>query len=251
MMLAKLCVQAGIAVLGDRPPDCGAYWAARWWDRGAVTSTPALAAYFAEHRAVASGLISEHADGAAGVLEIACGTGEFTELAARLLPAAQITGVDISLLALAWARSRLHGAGVGDRVTLACGDYQDALRGVPDTAGSVLCFDAIHHLGNPADTLRRLRGRVAAGGVLIGNIWTADHFHEFGRHRYGAPGHLRRCAGFLAAAAAIRVTGGRVGREAYRTRLISTGEAEKLLGQVFCRVEAVRLRYHLVFAAWP
>jgi ubiquinone/menaquinone biosynthesis C-methylase UbiE len=250
-MLARFCVRAGTVLLGDRPPDGRAYWAARAWDRDAVTSTPGLSAHFDRHRQVAEDLIGTHAAGAREVLEIACGTGEFTELAARMLPGARVTGVDISAQALAQADSRLGRAGLAPGVRLVRGDFHAELPGVPAAADVVLCFDAIHHLGDPDLTLRRLRARLAPGGVLIGNIWTADHFHEFGRHRYGPAGHLRRCAGFLAAAAVIRVTGGRVGCGVYRTRLITIAGAEALLGQVFSRTETVRLRYHLAFAAWP
>ncbi|MGE5288255.1 MAG: hypothetical protein ACM3ML_13865 [Micromonosporaceae bacterium] len=47
------------------------------------------------------------------------------------------------------------------------------------------------------------------------------------------------------------MSGGRIGTGVYLTRLITIADAGALLHRVFSRVEAVPLRYHLVFAAWP
>jgi hypothetical protein len=57
--------------------------------------------------------------------------------------------------------------------------------------------------------LERLASFVAPGGTLVGNLWIADHYHEFGRKRYGATAHLVRTASY---AVWISATGNQPGR---------------------------------------
>lgn len=58
----------------------------------------------------------------ARVLDVATGTGDFALLAARALPQAQVTGVDLSEAMLKIGRDKVQAAGLAARVTLQAGD---------------------------------------------------------------------------------------------------------------------------------
>ena len=107
------------------------------------------------------------------------------------------------------------------------------------TADVVTCLDAIHHLGDVRAVLTRPRSFVAPGGLLIGNLWTADNFHRFQRERYGTVAHLRRTAAFLGTALLIRLSGGRLKTGAYRTQLRHSRELIEILHDVFDTVHEV------------
>ncbi|MGH4014042.1 MAG: class I SAM-dependent methyltransferase [Pseudonocardiaceae bacterium] len=100
-------------------------------------------------------------------MEVVCGTGEFTAMAAKAWPRAHLTAIDISPQAIAMARNRPELATVG--VTLRCADFWQATLPPSDV---VFCFDAIHHLGDMQTVLTLLRSLVNEGGALVGNVWT-------------------------------------------------------------------------------
>jgi SAM-dependent methyltransferase len=239
-MIAELLARTGKAVIRDTPPDGRAYWAARFWDRDTHEQHPRLRNAFLEQKDTIAGYLGTYAPRAERVLEFACGTGEFTRLAAERTGTKHITAVDISAEGLKRAAERLRREGHGDvRLDLVNGDFWTDL-GV-EQSSVVMCLDAIHHLGDVRQVLTRLKTFVKPGGVFVGNLWTADNFHEFQRQRYGTVAHLRRTAGFLGTTLIIRASGGRLKTGAYRTQLVHSDEATTILGEVFDEVLEVKV----------
>jgi SAM-dependent methyltransferase len=241
-MLAELLARSGQKVLRGVPPDGRNYWEARFWDRDAAENRSTMAEVFVRQRETISEHLRQYGGQTRRALELACGTGEFTFQVATLTPAKEIVALDISPLALELARSRIH----HENLTLVQGDFwADHDFG---TADLVLCIDAIHHLGDVRAVLERLRSFIAPGGLFIGNLWTADHFHEFQRKRYGTLRHVAGTAAFLATALVIRLSGGRLRTGAYRTQLLPQRAAEAIVRSVFDEVLTIRTeRYFMSF----
>lgn len=235
-MLAELLARTGRAVVRDIPPDGRAYWAARFWDRDTHEQHPLLGESFLQQKETVAGLLSRHAGDARRILEFACGTGEFTRLAAERTNVRQITAVDISPEGLKRAEARVR----HDNTEFILGDFWDDSLQV-GTSDVVTCFDAIHHIGDVRQVLTRLRSFIEPGGTFIGNLWTIDNFHTFQRQRYGTVEHLRRTAGFFGTALMIRTSKGRLKTGAYRTQLIHSDEAIGILHEVFDEVVEVKV----------
>lgn len=99
------------------------------------------------------------------VLDLGCGTGSVTAIAARLVGAGGlVVGIDRSPEMLAAARDRLHSLGL--RQT-------HLLQGDVTTIFDLNPFDAVigrfilTHMANPARTLRSLERLVISGGLLV------------------------------------------------------------------------------------
>jgi SAM-dependent methyltransferase len=229
-MIAELLAETGQSIIRDIPPDGRQYWAKRFWDRDTHEQHPRLSAAFLLQKETIARYLRDHAYDAERILEFACGTGEFTRLAAELTQSRSITAVDISEEGLRLTRQRVR----HDNLELVHGDFWADL-GV-GTSDVVTCLDAIHHLGDVRAVLTRLRSFVNPGGILIGNVWTADNFHRFQRERYGSAVHVRRTAAFLGTALLIRASGGRLKTGAYRTQLVRSDKAVEILHEVFDRV---------------
>lgn len=242
-MLAEACIRVGSALLGRRPPDGRAYWSQRYWDREEVTATAGLVEHFTQHNKVVEEML-RWLPAPMQVAEIACGTGKFTSMAAKTWPQAHITAIDISPQAIAITRNHPELASVD--VTLRCADFWQATLPPSDV---VFCFDAIHHLGDVQTVLTVLRSLVNEGGALVGNVWTLDHYHEFGRYRYGRLGHLRGSVVFLAAAALTWASRGRFASTRYRTQLVTGAQVERMLRALFPIADVRHLRFHTVFVA--
>lgn len=100
------------------------------------------------------------------VLDAATGTGDFAILAARLLPQARVTGVDLSEAMLAIGRDKVAAARLGDRVTLLAADvlrlpFEDAAFDAATAAFGVRNFEDL-----PAG-FRELRRVLKPGGRLV------------------------------------------------------------------------------------
>jgi SAM-dependent methyltransferase len=241
-MIAELLAKSGTAVLRGIPPDGRDYWAARFWDRDAAEQHRILSSDFLRQKETIARFLRDYGAQAHQVLEFGCGTGEFTALAAELTPASRITALDISQQGLELARDRVS----HDNLRLVLGDFWADNGQAP--ADLVMCIDAIHHLGDLREVLARLRSFVAPGGVFIGNLWTADNFHEFQRKRYGTLNHLRRTSAFFMTALLTRVSAGRLRTGAYRTQLNGSDEALAILTDVFGSVTAVeKQQYFMAF----
>ncbi|MGW0520110.1 class I SAM-dependent methyltransferase [Crossiella sp. NPDC003009] len=242
-MLAEVMVDAGHRLIRNYPPEGRGYWAARFWDREEVETRAHLGDDFRAQKACIADYLSRYAADAGRVIEIGCGTGEFTDHAARLTAAQEILAMDISARALERAMARVTHPGL----RLVRGDFWTA----PDlgTAPLVMCVDAIHHLGDVRQVLQRMSTLVEPGGTFIGNLWTLDNYHEYQRTRNGTLGHLGRCALFLANALAMRASGGRLRWASYRTQLLRARQVEPLLRETFDEVlEVASTRYFVAFA---
>ncbi|GAA0297059.1 class I SAM-dependent methyltransferase [Streptomyces polychromogenes] len=241
-MLAEMLARSGKSLLKDTPPDGRRYWAARFWDREAAEQHPLLRDHFLAQKDTIAGYLKKYGAETERVLEFACGTGDFTKLAAENTPAKAITALDISAQGLEIVRGRVTHEGLD----LVYGDFWAENK--VGTADLVMCVDAIHHLGDVRQVLERMKTFVAPGGVLVGNLWTGDNFHAFERQRYGTLNHLGRTAGFFGTAAAIRLSNGRLRTGAYRTQLINSWEGASILREVFG--EVLELDVHRYFTSF-
>lgn len=239
-MLAEMLARSGKSLLKDVPPDGRRYWAARFWDRDAAEQHPLLRDHFLQQKDTIAGYLKHYGAETEKVLEFACGTGEFTGLAAEHTFAKSITALDISAQGLEIVRKRV----THDDLKLVYGDFWAENK--VGTADLVMCVDAIHHLGDVRQVLERMRTFVAPGGVLVGNLWTGDHFHDFERRRYGTLNHLGRTAAFFGTAAAIRLSGGRLRTSAYRTQLITSWEGAAILREVYGDVLELDVHRHFM-----
>ncbi|GAA2273899.1 class I SAM-dependent methyltransferase [Kitasatospora cystarginea] len=241
-MLAELLARGGSALLEGFPPDGREYWAARFWDRAAAEQHVQLRSEFLTQKETIAELLRKYGQDAKQVIEVACGTGEFTAMAAKLTPASEITAIDISAEGLARTAKRVK----HDNLKLVEGDFwADHDLGQADL---VQCLDAIHHLGDLRQVLVRLRSLMKPGGVFVGNLWIGDNFHEFQRKRYGTAAHLVRTASFFGTAVIIRASAGQLKTGAYRTQLTKSEDAVAVLRDVFDEVVEVRKeRYFMGF----
>ncbi|HEY1548826.1 MAG TPA: class I SAM-dependent methyltransferase [Kofleriaceae bacterium] len=99
----------------------------------------------------------------ANVLDVGCGTGEFTSRIARLFPAARVTGVDLVEASLELARARC--ADLGDRVRFARGDAYE-LAFADATFDFVGCRHVLQAIPDAPRVLGELVRVLAPGGRL-------------------------------------------------------------------------------------
>lgn len=242
-MLAEAMVEFGQWLIKDYPPEGRSYWAARFWDRTGVETTPVVSNDLTVKQEQISSYVTRYGKDAQRAIEFSCGTGAFTKSLVGLTSAPAILAVDISAHALAVARQEVQ----DPRLRFVQGDFWADL-GL-GTADLVMCMNAIHHMGRVADVIEHLTTFVAPGGVLIGNVWTRDHYHEFQRAVHGPLRHLARSSLFLANAVSMRATGGRVRWASYRTQLLPARRIEAILRDVTPEViEVARTRYFVTFA---
>jgi SAM-dependent methyltransferase len=103
------------------------------------------------------------------VLDVGTGRGDVAFLAAELVgPEGSVVGIDIAPSAVAVARERAAGLGLGN-VTFRAGDPA-ALDDDDGPFDAVVGRYVLLFIPNPGETLRRLAGRVVPGGVIA--------FHE-------------------------------------------------------------------------
>lgn len=226
-MLAEQLVRTGSKLISAYPPEGRDYWAARFWDRNSAEQDPIIGEHYRSAKKSIADMIKRYGANANQTIEFACGTGEFTNLTAKLTPASEIVALDISAQGLERTAKRVQ----HDGLRLIQGDFwADHQLG---QAPLVLCIDAIHHIGNVKDVLTRMKQFVAPGGVFIGNLWTVDHFHDLQRQRYGNLNHSMRSAMFFTTAVLIRASNGRLRTASYRTQLVSSKDIPALLDEVF------------------
>jgi cyclopropane-fatty-acyl-phospholipid synthase len=110
------------------------------------------------------------------VLEIGCGWGAFAERAARR-HGCNVTGLTLSPKQLAYARTRMAGAGLMGKVDLRLCDYRD-VRGTYDRIVSIEMVEAVGERYWPT-YFRTLRDRLKPGGrAAVQAIVIADHAFE-------------------------------------------------------------------------
>ncbi|MEO6089944.1 MAG: class I SAM-dependent methyltransferase [Umezawaea sp.] len=242
-MIAEQLVNWGTKLVAGYPPEGRKYWAARFWDRAGAEQDQKLGPHYRTQKAALTDLIKKYGADADTIVEFACGTGEFSMIAAEVTNAGKMVALDISAEGLSRTRERVK----HPNLRLVQGDFWSE-HDLP-RAPLVLCVDAIHHIGEVRSVLRRLRGQVSPGGVLVGNLWTVDHFHEVQRQRYGWLRHTTYSAFFLGSALLLRATGGRIRTSFYRTQLLRSAAIPALLEEEFDKVlDIVPDRYFVGFA---
>ncbi|MGF1605959.1 MAG: class I SAM-dependent methyltransferase [Rhodothalassiaceae bacterium] len=147
------------------------------------------------------------------VLEIGCGWGGFAEMAAKER-GATVTAITLSREQAAYARERLHKAGLADKVRIELVDYRD-VAGRFDKVASIEMFEAVGERYWPAyfATLRRV---LKPGGVAGLQIISIDEalFQDYRRgidfiQAYIFPGGMLptiRVLGQQAEAAGLKLT---------------------------------------------
>ncbi|MBL6617116.1 MAG: class I SAM-dependent methyltransferase [Reyranella sp.] len=142
-----------------------------------TTGKPLEAAQTAKYERILEQIGAKQGD---SILEIGCGWGGFAETAAKR--GMRVTGVTISRQQLDYARARLEGAGLADRVDLQFRDYRD-MEGRYDHIVSIEMVEAVGERYWP-DYFAALKRHVVPGGsILVQAIVIADEFFEgYRRH---------------------------------------------------------------------
>ncbi|MEG1053418.1 MAG: cyclopropane-fatty-acyl-phospholipid synthase family protein, partial [Janthinobacterium sp.] len=112
----------------------------------------------------------------ARVLEIGCGWGGFAETTARSY-GAHVTGLTLSTEQLAYARQRLHDAGLAQQADLQLCDYRDSA-GQYDAIASIEMFEAVGQSYWPGYFACVARNLKPGGRACIQTIVIADDLFE-------------------------------------------------------------------------
>lgn len=112
--------------------------------------------------------------GAGGrVADVACGTGWSTIALARAYPQAEVHGLDLDRASIDLARA--NAAREGMEIRFEARDAADP--GLSGRYDLVTCFEAVHDMARPVDSLRGMSSLLAEDGVLlIGDERVADEF---------------------------------------------------------------------------
>ena len=101
-----------------------------------------------------------------GILDIACGTGNFTREFARTVgPAGLVVGIDVSDTMLARAVRDTRDADLGDRIAYVRGDAAH-LPFREKSFDAVCCFAALHLFHDPLGALDRMMSVLTPGGRI-------------------------------------------------------------------------------------
>jgi 2-polyprenyl-3-methyl-5-hydroxy-6-metoxy-1,4-benzoquinol methylase len=107
------------------------------------------------------------------VADVACGTGWSTIALARAYPSAEVHGLDLDEASIELARE--NAAQEGLDIPFEVRDAADP--GLSGRYDLVTCFEAVHDMSRPVDSLRGMRSLLAEGGVLlIADERVAEHF---------------------------------------------------------------------------
>lgn len=134
----------------------------------------------------------------ATVLELACGHGVLSLLAAQERPDIRVTGLDISPPAIAVAKRLLAASGHGDRVSFG---VADALRGAgPDQTTryhGIISAMLAEHLATPKPLFDSLKAQIAPHGRVFFStaLESAQRDHVFEFHRESEPLRMAEDAG--------------------------------------------------------
>jgi 2-polyprenyl-3-methyl-5-hydroxy-6-metoxy-1,4-benzoquinol methylase len=117
------------------------------------------------------------------VADIGCGNGIALIEIARAYPDAKLVGFDFHAPAIEAARANAGAAGVADRIRF---EVRDAGQGIPGSYDLITCFDVVHDMPFPRQTLPQIRAALAPGGsffVLEFNF--SDDLQENIDHPFG------------------------------------------------------------------
>jgi SAM-dependent methyltransferase len=121
------------------------------------------------------GLVARLDDGAR-IIDIGCGHGVSTILAAQAWPASTFVGIDPDANAIAEATIAAEAAGVADRVTF----HTERADGYPDRGFDLVMFlDCLHDMGDPVAAVAHARDSLTDDGVVfVAEPLAADRFED-------------------------------------------------------------------------
>jgi 2-polyprenyl-3-methyl-5-hydroxy-6-metoxy-1,4-benzoquinol methylase len=111
------------------------------------------------------------------IADVACGTGWSTIALARAYPNAEVHGLDLDQASIDLARANATREGL--KIDFDVRDAADP--GLSGRYELVTCFEAVHDMARPVESLRGMRSLLSGGGVLL----IADERVE---ERFTAPG---------------------------------------------------------------
>ena len=97
------------------------------------------------------------------IADVACGTGWSTIALARAYPQAEVHGLDLDEASIELARA--SAAQEGMEIPFEVRDAADP--GLSGRYDFVTCFEAVHDMARPVESLRGMRSLLADGGVLL------------------------------------------------------------------------------------
>jgi SAM-dependent methyltransferase len=117
--------------------------------------------------------VHDRLQGGGRVADVACGTGWSTIALARAYPNAEVHGLDLDEASIELARANAAREGID--LSFEVRDAADP--GLSGRYDLVTCFEAVHDMARPVDSLRGMRSLLADGGVLlIADERVADEF---------------------------------------------------------------------------
>ena len=167
-----------------------------------------------------------HAGGS--VADVGCGNGQALIQLALAYPRATLVGFDLHAPAVASARANAEAARVGDRVRFGT---LDASAGVPGTYDLITCFDVVHDMPRPTDSLRAIRRALAPGGSLFvlefnySSDLQENIDHPFGLGAFGYAARVNYCMTTALAAGGVG-TGTCMGERRFRELAADAGFVE-------------------------
>lgn len=103
------------------------------------------------------------------LLDVGCGEGVFAMALVAARPELEVWGIEPMPEAAAIAQSRV--------AKLLCGPVEAMLEQLPNGYFDCITFnDVLEHLSDPWEVLRRIRGKLARGGVIAASIPNLRHF---------------------------------------------------------------------------
>ncbi|MGH2558478.1 MAG: class I SAM-dependent methyltransferase [Thermomicrobiales bacterium] len=157
--------------------------------------------------------------------DIGCGNGQALIELAKGYPEARLVGYDYHAPAIETARANAEAAGVADRVRF---EVCDVVKGIPGSYDLITCFDVVHDMPRPVESMRAIRESLTPGGsffVLEFNLsgdLQENIDHPFGMGAFGYAASVNYCLTTALAAGGVG-TGTCMGERTFRRYAAEAG----------------------------